>query len=146
MPSGRICLGCGTLVVGMTAERCGPCDDLAHTHRVEARRAEGKAAKDASPRGRARRAVYRSREWKAVRLRVIQRDGGTCRLCGTDQRLTVHHIRPAADDMAAALDPDNLVTLCARCHGMVDGGKAARTKAARKRAKAARPRIIGGRS
>ena len=143
MPDGRICLGCGTLVVGMTVERCAPCERAADVQRVEERRAYGRAMKDTGPRARHRRRVYQSPAWKAVRLRVIQRDGA-CRLCGSTTRLTVHHLTPAADDDAAALDMDNLVTLCAACHGRIDGPKAARHRAAARARARRRPRPIGG--
>lgn len=142
MPDGRICLGCGTLVVGMTSQRCAPCERMDEEHRVEERRAYGRAGKDTSPRARRRRRVYQSPEWKAVRLRVIQRDG-SCRLCGSTARLTVHHITPAADDDMAALDPDNLVTLCSTCHGRIDGPKAARARKAAQARRARAPRGIG---
>lgn len=143
MPDGRICLGCGTLVVGMTSQRCAPCQRDREVQQVEERRAYGRRAKDTNARGRARRRVYDSPEWKRVRELVKQRDG-SCQLCGATSRLTVHHIRPVADDDARALDMDNLVTLCRTCHGRVDGPKAA-GHAARARARAARrPRPIGG--
>jgi 5-methylcytosine-specific restriction protein A len=142
MPEGRICLGCGSLVVGMTAQRCAPCERAADVQRVEERRAYGRAMKDTGPRARRRRKVYQSPEWKAIRLRVIARDGA-CRLCGSTARLTVHHLTPAADDGAAALDMDNLVTLCAPCHGRIDGPKAARAKARARARRRRMPRAIG---
>lgn len=143
MPEGRICLGCGSLMVGMTSHRCAPCERDREAQQVEERRAYGRASKDTSARGRARRRVYDSPEWKAMRQRVMLRDGA-CRLCGTTRSLTVHHVRPAADDGAGALDMDNLVTLCRRCHGRVDGPKAAKHKRARA-AGTPRPRTIGRR-
>ena len=143
MPEGRICLGCGALVVGMTAQRCAPCERAADVQRVEERRAYGRTMKDTGQRARRRRKVYDSPAWKATRARVIARDGGACRLCGSTVRLTVHHIVPAADDDAAALDMDNLVTLCAACHGRIDGPKAARAKAAARARRRRTPRIIG---
>jgi 5-methylcytosine-specific restriction protein A len=144
MPSGRICLGCGSLVVGMDTERCAPCITQAAEDRATVRRAYRRSGKDLHARGVKRRKVYDHPAWREVRKRVIQRDGA-CRMCGATERLTVHHIRAAADDDAGALDMDNLVTLCAPCHGRVDGPKAAR--AARKRAarNAYAPRIIGRR-
>ena len=122
MPSGRICLGCGALVVGMTAERCAPC--VAH-HRedVARRRKASRGAKRDTPRKRARDAIYKDARWKAARQAAIARDGG-CVLCGVGHGLTVHHRVPVLDDPALVFDVDNLVTLCRPCHGRVDGGRA----------------------
>lgn len=146
VPSGRICLGCGSLVVGMAADRCPPCQRDHAEHRQaerQAYRVRSRKAKDTHARGRSRRKVYDDPRWREVRALVIQRDGA-CRACGTTERLTVHHLAPAADDMAAALDPANLVTLCRRCHGRLDGPKA---NARRARAINGRPpRRIGGAS
>jgi 5-methylcytosine-specific restriction endonuclease McrA len=55
-------------------------------------------------------------EWRRVRARVIERDGGQCVRCGSTERLTVHHT-----SYAAPLDPSTCVTLCARCHGSESG-------------------------
>ena len=144
VPSGSICLGCGALVLGMTARRCPPCQRDHAAQQVEERRAYGRRAKDTHARGRKRRKVYDDPRWREVRALVIQRDG-MCRLCGATARLTVQHMNPAADDMEAALDPANLVTLCAPCHGRVDGPKAARTKAAARARARRKPRVIGRR-
>ena len=145
MPDGRICLGCGTLVVGMTAERCAPCETMERDDRARVRRAYGGRKAGPTARGKRRRALYDTPQWREVRARVKQRDGA-CRMCGTTANLTVHHIRPAADDEAAALDMDNLVTLCRKCHGRIDGGKSARARAAGSPAKYRRPRVIGKRA
>ena len=124
VPSGRICLGCGALVVGMTAERCDTCT-RAHTDDMARRRKalRTRGAKRDTPRKRARDAIYRDPRWREVRARVIQRDGG-CVLCGGDRQLSVHHRIPVLDAPALAFDPAYLVTLCRVCHGKVDGGRA----------------------
>jgi hypothetical protein len=33
----------------------------------------------------------------------------------------VHHIRRVSDDIIAALDADNLMSVCQRCHDLLDG-------------------------
>ena len=56
----------------------------------------------------------------ALRARVIARDGGCCRSCGSRRGLMVHHIRFRSD-----LGPTvmwNLVTLCTSCHALVHAG------------------------
>lgn len=66
--------------------------------------------------------VYNTNEWRRVRTAIIHRDG-CCRLCGTTSRLTVQHRVPERVAPHLALDPGNLITLCARCHGRQDGGR-----------------------
>lgn len=77
---------------------------------------------DTSPAWKGGHRGYRGPGWPALRDRIRERDGWTCRDCGAtrsdDVRLDVHHI-VAADDWAApgtANDPENLLTLCMDCH------------------------------
>lgn len=125
MPSGRICLGCGTLVVGLTGDRCAPCQPVHQAQTAERRRILGKGNghKRLTARKRARDAIYKDPRWARARRAAIARDGG-CVLCGVGYTLTVHHRVPVLDDPALVFDLDNLVTLCRRCHGRVDGGRA----------------------
>lgn len=64
--------------------------------------------------------------------RALERDGYECHICGETSEehneeygteLHVHHITPIAeiDDMAAAHELDNLVTLCLPCHRQWEG-------------------------
>lgn len=46
---------------------------------------------------------------------VKERDG-KCLHCGTDQDLHAHHKKPKSTHPELALDPDNGMTLCYRCH------------------------------
>jgi hypothetical protein len=61
---------------------------------------------------------------RAVRMKVLKRDGYRCRVCGrrpaeyVDVELHVHHIRPWGD--GGATIEDNLMTLCGTCHGGLD--------------------------
>ena len=61
-------------------------------------------------------AYLRSPEWKALRDSTIARDGGRCRVCNAGNDLVAHH-RTYARAMAEA--PDDLTTLCRRCHDAV---------------------------
>lgn len=57
----------------------------------------------------------------AVRREVLQRDGERCILCGRRQGLqAAHYISRARSGFGI---PENLVTLCARCHFDYDNGK-----------------------
>jgi hypothetical protein len=61
--------------------------------------------------------------WDRTRAAILQRDGGTCQLCATSERLDVHHIVPASHygdteaEWEEANRPANLITLCHCCHG-----------------------------
>lgn len=64
---------------------------------------------------------YASAEWRAVRDRVLDRDGGRCtvaRLLGGQCRgsLHAHHIEKRVDRPELALDETNLATVCAAHH------------------------------
>ena len=51
---------------------------------------------------------------------VLQRDGWRCQFCGSLQQLQVHHLKfrsRSGDD-----DQQNLITLCAECHGGIHKG------------------------
>lgn len=68
--------------------------------------------------------VYNTQAWRRVCVEVKARDGG-CRkrgLGGCRGRLTVQHVIPERVAPHLALDPRNLITLCAGHHGEEDGG------------------------
>ena len=56
-----------------------------------------------------------SRTWARVRRSILERDGYRCAKCGRAGRLEVDHVTPL-DHGGAALDPNNLQTLCRDCH------------------------------
>jgi hypothetical protein len=51
-----------------------------------------------------------SRRFGGRRERVLARDGGRCRVCGSAARLCVHHRRPGRHDSRS------LITVCRACH------------------------------
>jgi len=53
--------------------------------------------------------------YEELRNQVLRRDGWRCQACGTMSNLEVHHqeFRSQAGDDSG----ENLVTLCASCHG-----------------------------
>lgn len=59
-----------------------------------------------------RRNNYRYREW---RISVIQRDK-MCVNCGSTDKLEAHHIKKFSEYPECALDIDNGITLCNKCH------------------------------
>lgn len=68
----------------------------------------------------------RSAPSKKLRMKVLQRDGRRCRICGrrpddhVDVELHVHHIRPHGRPHHGLTEEENLITLCHTCHGGLD--------------------------
>jgi 5-methylcytosine-specific restriction endonuclease McrA len=56
-----------------------------------------------------------SRQWRALRLRILARDGHTCAYCG-QAATTVDHILPVRKHPDQAMNPENLVSACAKCN------------------------------
>lgn len=83
-------------------------------------------------------AFYWSRKWKHKRDEIFRRDHYECQMCvqrikqaakdgtqlhGYDARIhravCVHHIKELKDHPELALDNDNLISLCHKCHDRV---------------------------
>ena len=60
--------------------------------------------------GKARRTMT----WRALSKKIRKRDGNRCRCCDGNYRLCAHHKTPKAN--GGTDDPENLITLCGRCH------------------------------
>jgi 5-methylcytosine-specific restriction endonuclease McrA len=58
-------------------------------------------------------------EYDMLRNEVLKRDGWRCQDCGATTNLQVHHIRPRSRLGGDVMD--NLITLCASCHGKRHG-------------------------
>ncbi len=60
---------------------------------------------------------YTSSKWKQTRTKVLKRDDHTCVLCGFQAMKGMHvdHIQERSKG-GPDYDPDNLRTLCERCH------------------------------
>jgi 5-methylcytosine-specific restriction endonuclease McrA len=71
---------------------------------------------------------YHSRSWKKMRAAVLRRDGYRCQRCKRYGRLrqatTVHHIKHLDEYPELAMEPDNLVSVCAACHNELHPEKA----------------------
>ncbi len=57
-----------------------------------------------------------SGQWERNRLIVLKRDGRRCTICGSTNRLHVHHRRDWDQNDPSTHELDNLVTVCASCH------------------------------
>lgn len=75
---------------------------------------------------------WRSGIYSELRKRIIERDGGICQGCGSENGLQIHHIIPLHifserfddldDSRGEGMDPhtdSNLITLCSDCHDRV---------------------------
>jgi 5-methylcytosine-specific restriction endonuclease McrA len=68
---------------------------------------------------------YNSKAWKECRKIVLRRDLYTCAHC-YDKASEVHHVIELTpeniNDPSIALNPDNLLSLCHRCHDKITKG------------------------
>lgn len=61
---------------------------------------------------------YKSKEWRQVREYVLMRDYYMCVKCG-QPAIEVHHKKELKEglwDPTINLNPDNLISLCKKCH------------------------------
>ena len=56
-----------------------------------------------------------TRKWRALRLRILARDGHTCAYCGQAAD-TVDHILPVRKHPDQAMNPENLISACRACN------------------------------
>jgi 5-methylcytosine-specific restriction endonuclease McrA len=64
---------------------------------------------------------YQSREWRKLRVDVIEEQKGRCQMCGRSYKIhgvTIHvdHIVPISIDWSRRLDKTNLQVLCEDCN------------------------------
>jgi len=66
---------------------------------------------------------YYGENWYVQRRATVERDGGRCRVCGDDEHVHVHHIKPRRkfDDVSNSNTLDNLITLCPSHHAKLEG-------------------------
>ena len=58
-------------------------------------------------------------DYEMMRERVLRRDSWRCQECGAFENLHVHHMKPRSQLGGDTMD--NLITLCADCHGKYHG-------------------------
>lgn len=63
--------------------------------------------------------IRKSPDYQRWRQEVKQRDEGTCRVCGVDHNLHIHHIKPLDKYPEFAIELDNGLTLCGNCHSLL---------------------------
>lgn len=65
------------------------------------------------------KAFYRSREWRALRAYVYEREKGLCQRCKCfvwGRRAHCHHVVPISVDVTLRLVKENIRLLCPNCH------------------------------
>jgi hypothetical protein len=72
------------------------------------------------------RDVLRSERWQQLRAEVGRRQGWRCALCGRGGVLEGHHRN--GYDMLGAEKVDDVLMLCARCHGAQHGRRGKRAR------------------
>ena len=65
--------------------------------------------------------IRKSPEYQRWRREVRRRDENTCRICGVQRNLHVHHIKPLEKYPWFATELDNGITLCGNCHVFLNG-------------------------
>lgn len=120
MPQGYICIDCGRTVGKVIRGRCDACRPAADKER-HAKHGHGTGRM--TPARREHQAFITSPQWRKLRKQILVRDGNACTNCGSQSSLTVHHLISVRTDPSSALDPDNCITLCRRCHGRIEGGR-----------------------
>jgi hypothetical protein len=77
------------------------------------------AQMQATRRQKAYREYLKTTHWKHLRKAAIERDGGHCVRCPSDDRLQVHHLiyRGKPEDTLLS----DLETLCRKCHRLTHG-------------------------
>jgi 5-methylcytosine-specific restriction protein A len=111
--------GCPNLTTGRYCEE--------HWAEEKKERAESNRYYDQHRRDKRAEAFYKSRAWVAARRRVLIRDNYLCQECLRQGYIiradTVHHKIGLKEDWSKRLQLDNLVSLCAKCHNQLHGGK-----------------------
>lgn len=102
--------------IGATSYACERCGRAFDGWKCRPRRfCSVPCARRSSP---ARRVIgYASAEWRALRRKVLERDGYECQRCRTPFSLVAHHLIPRAFGGRDIVD--NLVTVCRSCHAAV---------------------------
>jgi 5-methylcytosine-specific restriction protein A len=69
-----------------------------------------------------RQSLYSKNEWKQVCKIVRERDKNVCKKCGihiSGRNKHIHHIKPFKSDISERTNPENLITVCSKCHGFI---------------------------
>ena len=59
---------------------------------------------------------YQTKAWKLIRKKILARDHYLCQRCKRRPASMVHHIKALKQYPELALEPENLISLCDKCH------------------------------
>ena len=59
------------------------------------------------------------KEYQALRLQVLKRDGWRCQNCSAPENLQIHHIQRRS--LLGNDSAENLIALCVTCHRLAHG-------------------------
>ena len=83
-----------------------------------------------------REAFYNSPKWRRKKKAILRRDHYQCQLCKRYGRISeahiVHHKLDLEEYPELALDDDNLVSVCKKCHNKLHDEKGARAQQKRR--------------
>lgn len=68
----------------------------------------------------ARQNIYAKSEWRQLARAVYARDR-KCKMCGSKEKLEVHHIEPFSQCPLLVMDIGNVILLCHKCHNRLRG-------------------------
>lgn len=63
--------------------------------------------------------IRQSSQYLDFKKRVLKRDKYLCQICGSKNKLHVHHIKPFSQYPDLKFDVNNGITLCEKCHRKV---------------------------
>lgn len=81
--------------------------------------------------GSSNKSFYNSQAWKDVKAYCYERDKGRCTKCNKfvyGHSAQHHHIIPIKENPKLKLDPDNITTLCPKCHMLEENNSFAKPK------------------
>lgn len=88
-------------------------------HRLESNKERHKCYK-VRRKDKEEQAFYNSNVWRMIRVSVLSRDKGLCKLCLKENRIrvadVVHHIIELKESRELGLRTSNLLSLCNSCH------------------------------
>lgn len=120
------CLYCGKEIITMESVDKKYCCEKCRAEDYKRRFKGDKSPQWKGGRTSEWKCILSSAEYKEWRQRVFQRDGYTCRWCGSKKNIEAHHIKGKAAHPELMFDVDNGLTLCHECHRLTDnyGSKA----------------------
>ena len=115
-PREKVCQHCGTLFKCLPniaysvfkkqkfcSKACADVGGFRHTGSANSKWKNGPVVRSGSSQQRFRKLV-------------LERDGNSCRQCGSSENLQAHHVRPLKEAPELRWNVDNGMTLCQSCH------------------------------